>query len=279
MPRSTSEPISRRQRPSKPALSRTGIVRTAVELMQAEGLQRVTMRRLAQELDTGPASLYVYVADTAELHAAILETLLGEVDLEPVVEPGAEPAAEHGDPVQGPGAEPPRAPGSDSNAGPGPDNDAGRNADPDTRLVRVLASYTEVLFANPGLARSAMVARPSGPNYLALVETVLRLLYEGGAPDAQAAWGVDVLLQVATATAAEQSTRAGDPAAEDEEAALVGTLRSAPAERFPRIAAVGEEIFSGTPQQRLDWTFRALIHGVRSTPRGPATPRDLVTDA
>jgi AcrR family transcriptional regulator len=239
MPRRTSEPISRRQRPSKPALSRAGIVRTAVELMQAEGLQRVTMRRLAQELDTGPASLYVYVADTAELHAAILETLLGEVDLEPATELG----------------------------------------DPDTRLARVLASYTEVLFANPGLARSAMVARPSGPNYLALVETVLRLLNEGGTPDTQAAWGVDVLLQVATATAAEQSTRADDPAAEDEEAALVGTLRSAPAERFPRIAAVGEEIFSGTPQQRLDWTFRALIHGVRSTPRGPATPRDLVADA
>lgn len=39
------------------------------------------MRRLATELDTGPASLYVYVANTAELHAAVLDELLGEVDL------------------------------------------------------------------------------------------------------------------------------------------------------------------------------------------------------
>ena len=56
--------------------------------MQAEGLDRVTMRRLAQELDTGAASLYVYVRNTAELHAAMLEQLLGQVDLSPVTAAG-----------------------------------------------------------------------------------------------------------------------------------------------------------------------------------------------
>ena len=75
------EPISRRERPAKPALSRRWIVDTAVRIMRAEGLDKVTMRRLAQELDTGPASLYVYVANTAELHAAVLDDLLGQVDL------------------------------------------------------------------------------------------------------------------------------------------------------------------------------------------------------
>ena len=50
---------------------------TAVELVRAEGLAKVTMRRLAQELDTGAASLYVYVRNTAELHAAVLDELLG----------------------------------------------------------------------------------------------------------------------------------------------------------------------------------------------------------
>lgn len=72
---------SRRERPAKPALSRAGIIATAVALMRAEGLEKVTMRRLAQELDTGPASLYVYVRNTAELHAAVLDELLGSVDL------------------------------------------------------------------------------------------------------------------------------------------------------------------------------------------------------
>lgn len=192
-------------------------VATAVELMRAEGLQRVTMRRLAQELDTGPASLYVYVANTAELHAAILEELLGAVDLGPV---------------------------------PGDWRD---------RLGAVLVSYTRVLFEHPSLAHSAMLARPSGPNYLALVEAILVLLHEGGVPDAQAAWGVDVLLQVATATAAEQSARARSADAADERNALADALRGVTAVTHPRIAALGDDLLSGTPEQRLTWIFRAVI--------------------
>ncbi|MFE5586228.1 TetR/AcrR family transcriptional regulator [Kitasatospora sp. NPDC056531] len=222
-------PRSRRERPAKPALSYEGIVATAVGVMRAEGLQRVTMRRLAQELDTGPASLYVYVANTAELHAAILEELLGAVDLGPVSAAG----------------------------------------DWRDRLAAVLGSYTRVLFEHPGLAHSALVARPSGPNYLGLVEALLELLHEGGVPDAQAAWGVDVLLQVATATAAEQSTRDREIAAEDEHNALVDALRQVSAETYPRIAALGADLASGAPEQRLAWIFRAVVNGVQATPRQP----------
>jgi AcrR family transcriptional regulator len=56
--------------------------------VRAESLERVTMRRMAQELDTGPASPYVYVRNTAELHAAVLDELLGAVDLGPVTGTG-----------------------------------------------------------------------------------------------------------------------------------------------------------------------------------------------
>ncbi|OKI02151.1 TetR family transcriptional regulator [Streptomyces sp. CB02923] len=218
---------SRRERPAKPALTHEGIVATAVALMRSEGLQRVTMRRLAKELDTGPASLYVYVANTAELHAAILEELLGAVDLAPARTPG----------------------------------------DWRERLVTLLGSYTHTLFQHPSLAHSALVARPSGPNYLSLVEAVLALLHEGGVPGAQAAWGVDVLLQVATATAAEQSTRDRDAAAEDDHEALVHALRQATPRTYPRIAALGDDLFSGSPEQRLAWIFRMVIHGAEATPR------------
>src|ERR1700679_1834347 len=76
-------PRSRRERPAKPALTRVGIVATAIAIMRAEGLPKVTVRRLAQELDTGPASLYVYFRNTAELHAAILDELLGTIPAPP----------------------------------------------------------------------------------------------------------------------------------------------------------------------------------------------------
>src|SRR5215831_19907021 len=167
--------VSRRERPAKPALTREGIVATAVGVMQAEGLDKVTMRRLAQELDTGAASLYVYLRNTAELHAAMLEQLLGQVDLSPVMAAG----------------------------------------DWRDRLIEILTSYTSILFRQPGLAQSVLVTRPSGPAYLNLAEAILALLSAGEVPPARAAWAVDLLLHFATSTAAEQGTRHRAADAED----------------------------------------------------------------
>ncbi|MFI0966414.1 TetR/AcrR family transcriptional regulator [Streptomyces sp. NPDC021080] len=220
------EPVSRRERPAKPALSRAWIVETAVRVMRAEGLARVTMRRLATELDTGPASLYVYVQNTAELHAAILEELLGEVDLAPV----------------------------------------GAAGDWQERIGAVLASYAEVLAVNPGLARSALVARPSGPNYLALVEGLLALLAEGGVEDGQAAWGVDLLMLVSTASVVEHAGHDESPRSDEEWSSLTSAVQDASAAETPRVAALGSLLLSGTPAQRQAWAVRMLINGAMHTP-------------
>ena len=74
-------PRSRRERPSKPALSRDGILDAALGVPEREGIEKLTMRRLATELDTGPASLYVYVSSTTELHAMLIDRLLARLDL------------------------------------------------------------------------------------------------------------------------------------------------------------------------------------------------------
>lgn len=50
-------------------------------VLEQDGMGKLTMRRVAAELDTGPASLYVYVANTTELHALLLDRLLGRLDL------------------------------------------------------------------------------------------------------------------------------------------------------------------------------------------------------
>jgi AcrR family transcriptional regulator len=72
-------PVSRRERPAKPALTRQGIIDAALVILREEGLSKVTMRRIATALDTGPASLYVYVRDTEDLHAQILDALVAPV--------------------------------------------------------------------------------------------------------------------------------------------------------------------------------------------------------
>ncbi|MFJ9950665.1 TetR/AcrR family transcriptional regulator C-terminal domain-containing protein [Kitasatospora sp. NPDC091207] len=129
---------------------------------------------------------------------------------------------------------------------------------------------SQVLFQHPSLAHSALLARPSGPNYLALVEAVLTLLHEGDVPDGQAAWGVDVLLQTATAIAAEQAGRDQDAHAEDEHGALADALRATTPESHPRIAALGADLLPGTPEQRLAWILRTVINGTPVTPRPEA---------
>jgi len=78
--RRVKTPQSRRERPAKPALTRQGIIDAALAILRDEGLSKVTMRRIAAALDTGAASLYVYVRDTEDLHAQILDALLGAVD-------------------------------------------------------------------------------------------------------------------------------------------------------------------------------------------------------
>src|ERR1044072_8562130 len=78
-----TEPRSRRDRPAKPALSRDAIVATALEIVRAYGVDALSMRRVAQALDTGAASLYVYVADRDELHGLVFDPATGPIESEP----------------------------------------------------------------------------------------------------------------------------------------------------------------------------------------------------
>jgi hypothetical protein len=138
------------------------------------------------------------------------------------------------------------------------------------RLGQVLSSYTAVLFEYPGLARSALVARPFGRYYLNLIEALLALLAEGCVPADRAAWGVDLLLQFATATAAEQSTRNAAPDAQDEMDALTAAVHDVSALTHPHLAALAEELLSGTGETRLAWGFHVLINGILQTGRPDA---------
>lgn len=229
----SSDPVSRRDRPAKPPLTRDGIIATALRLLRAEGLEQVTMRRLARELDTGPASLYVYIDNMADLHGAVLDRLLSEVDLRPAAPTG--------------GWQP--------------------------RLTGLLVAYTELLFAHPSLARSVLTLRPrpSGPNYMRLADSVLVLLRAGGVPAGQAAWGVSLLLQQAVATAAEHGTRQEPANAGAATEADELTWREAPPGEYPGIAWASGQLFTGG-RSRLPWAFAVLIAGITATEIPPGPP-------
>jgi AcrR family transcriptional regulator len=62
-------------------LSRGLIVRTAVELIERDGINAVSMRRLAAELGTGAMSLYNHVPNKAALLDAVAEHILSDMEL------------------------------------------------------------------------------------------------------------------------------------------------------------------------------------------------------
>ncbi|MGI5238303.1 TetR/AcrR family transcriptional regulator C-terminal domain-containing protein [Dactylosporangium sp. CA-139066] len=207
----------------------------AFAIMQEEGLERVTMRRLANELDTGPASLYVYIRNTAELHGALLDQLLSGLEL-----PAPVPAVRWRE-----------------------------------SLGELLESYTTLLLRYPSLARSVLTLRPSGGNYLRLIDIMLELLLSGGVRERQAAWGVDLLLQHATAIAAEQGTRGEEVDPEHGPQLQAVAVQMADPADYPYIGRVRHELFSGVGEQRMRWAFAAIIEGIgaiatpgRMTPEG-----------
>lgn len=223
---------SRRERPAKPALSHQWIVAETIGIMRREGLEKATMRRVAQALDTGPASLYVYVANTAELHAAVLDELLGALP----------------SPAEGTWQE---------------------------RAAALLRAYANVLFSYPGLARSALVLTPTGPNSLRLQDLLLGSLLDGGLDPRTAAWGANLLVQHVTGIAAEHAAPNGsdvDAPADPEAAwlALSAAVLGADKKRTPHLAAHVGAVLSGTGEDRFTWAIDALICGIAHTPAPPS---------
>jgi AcrR family transcriptional regulator len=73
---------STRDRPAKAPLSEDAVVDAALTVLRSDGLEAVTMRRVAAALDTGAASLYVYVSGREGLLHAMLDRVTATIELE-----------------------------------------------------------------------------------------------------------------------------------------------------------------------------------------------------
>jgi TetR/AcrR family tetracycline transcriptional repressor len=62
-------------------LSRESILDAALRVMDREGMDGLSMRRVADELRTGPASLYWHIRNKGELLQLLLERVAGEMQL------------------------------------------------------------------------------------------------------------------------------------------------------------------------------------------------------
>jgi AcrR family transcriptional regulator len=180
-------PRSRRDRPAKKALSRAAIVEAGLDILRTEGFDALSMRRIAQALDTGPASLYVYVANREELHALLFDAAVGTIEIEET-DPARWREQLHG------------------------------------LITRMTTMMAEEF---PGIAIMAMASIPTGDNALRVTESMMSLLRAGGAEDQAIAYAADLISMYATAIAYEQSLYRQlfeDPDFEEHEIASVAPL-------------------------------------------------------
>jgi AcrR family transcriptional regulator len=73
------EPVSRRGRAARPALSRAVIIEAALHIADSENLDAVTMRRVAAVLDTSASALYVYIRSREDLLDAMFDYVMAAV--------------------------------------------------------------------------------------------------------------------------------------------------------------------------------------------------------
>ncbi|MBV6699429.1 TetR/AcrR family transcriptional regulator C-terminal domain-containing protein [Kitasatospora aureofaciens] len=74
-------------RPSRPLLTRDGIMEAALALVDEEGAEALSTTRLAARLGVKGPSLYNYVSSRAEIVDGISELIVAEMDLDPTIRP------------------------------------------------------------------------------------------------------------------------------------------------------------------------------------------------
>ncbi|MFD7576866.1 TetR/AcrR family transcriptional regulator [Kitasatospora sp. NPDC059817] len=190
-------------RPRTPLLSRERIVAAALRLIDAEGLAALSTRRLATELSVSGPSLYNHVATKDELLDAVVDSVIGEVDLSMFGAPDGPPTAT---PTAKPDGTPDDAPTAT------PDGPPHGRPTPWPDALRAWArSYRAALAAHPNIVPVLAQGPGRRPNALRLADAVFGHLVEAGWPRGQAT-RIGALMRYFVTGSALASFAAGFPA-------------------------------------------------------------------
>lgn len=138
-----------------PVLTREQIVTAAIALVDREGLEALSMRRLANELSVSPMALYYHVPDRVALENLIFDAVMGEVDFS-----GDDPSL-----------------------------------DPRERAVRLGHALRSALLVHPNTVPITLSRSARTPGQLRPVEVMLGILYDIGLQPTDAIAAVDVIGQ------------------------------------------------------------------------------------
>jgi TetR/AcrR family tetracycline transcriptional repressor len=221
-----------RARPARAPLSQDAIVHAALRVLDRDGSAGLSMRRVADELGTGPASLYWHVANKDALINLIIDRVAGEVPLpEPDPDHWQEQLREW---LLGVRRVFERHPGVAALT-------LGRV--PTGPNVLRWAEWTLALLRGAGI-----------PDRIAAFAGDLLGLYLG-------ATGYEAAMPPMTSAT-------GEPLSVEESVATIrGYFASLPADQFPNVVATVDDLVEGGPEERFELGLDVILRGLASYAR------------
>jgi AcrR family transcriptional regulator len=220
--------VSEMEETERPKLSKAAVVKCGLAIGDAEGLEAVTIRRLAADLGVTPMALYWHFRNKDELLAGLADRLWSEIDI------NVDTAADWPDQLRG-------------------------LLDSLVRVLRTHPAASGLLLE--GEKRTSEAAQ-------AAVETTLEVLHRGGlGPESAAAIARSALFTGIMLVMSEPGKEPGMSPAEQAEHVRQMRVRLAllPPERFPRtIEAAGPLTACDDPDLHYQFGIDMFIAGVRA---------------
>ncbi len=216
----TREPSRGDRRP----LTRDAIVEAALTVLDRDGLAGLSMRRLADELGAGAASLYWHVGNKEELLSLMLDRIVGE-----------------GDP---------------------PEPDPARWQEQVKEMAR---ESRRLLLSHRDAAQISLGRIPAGPRSMPVLERYLAVLVAAGLPARVIAYAADMFALYVGGFAFEESMQAPPLGDEGASAAqLAEYFRSLPADEFPTLVSLADDLTAGDADERFEFALDLLVRGLEA---------------
>jgi AcrR family transcriptional regulator len=215
-------------RPRRDPLTREAIVATALRVLDRDGLRGFSMRRVAEELDTGAASLYWHVGSKDGLLDLVLEEVIGE-QVDEV-----------------------------------PDPDPERWQEQFKQVARVMR---QTIRRHRDIVEVSIGRVPMGPNALRLSERVLAILRVGGVPDELAVQSYLLMFSVVNGFTMDEGgyeteVAAGAPPLEESAEMVGGYLASLPADQFSNLTEVADHFVDADQDARFELLLDLFVEGL-----------------
>ena len=229
---------SNRKTVRKRTLNVDRIIEGGMVLLDRDGLEGISLRRLGAELGSGATSVYWHVPNKEALLDLLVDRLMGEAADETRHDPGATWRAE---------------------------------------LAAHSLSLRAVLQRHTGGAALLASRMPVGPNGVRYMEGVLSALADAGFGGHQRALAYAALTgytigQVVLQTQAGPNTPKGRPAAGEQLQRLGGLLRGAPRGRYPNVVESAADLTELTDEEAFNYGLQRMLDGLEAELR-PVNPR------